>query len=95
MGATLFWTGLEAGFFFGLKDLDFDFGFTGWDFYANSFESTTLIYEGLMGSVGRKTFLDFWSFSNFLDMISLSLSICILILFLSSKINALYYLFID
>jgi hypothetical protein len=43
--------GRGAGFFFGLKDLDFDFVFNGWDFYANSFESTTLIYEGLIRSV--------------------------------------------
>ena len=46
LGYTLFWIGLETGFFFGLNDLDFDFVLTGWDFYANSFERTTLIYKG-------------------------------------------------
>ncbi len=50
-GAIFFWSGLEAGFFLGLKDLDFDFVISGWAFYANSFERNKLIYEGLIRSV--------------------------------------------
>lgn len=52
-----------TGFFFGLglglKLLDFDLTFKGWDYYKNSFERTRLIYEGLIRNKKQQTFFDF------------------------------------